>query len=931
MATRVLTYVLIGSDGLSPVANKAGKNVEKSSNQMTKALKSTALAFGALALAGGAIVTKMAIDFQTSMQKIVGLAGVSQKQVNSWSKSILALGGTLPQAPKELADALYFIASSGISGSKALDVLKASAKAAAAGLGTTESVADAVTTALNAYRGTNLTASKSTDILVTAVKDGKAEADQFASSIGRVVPVAATLGVSFDQVSAAMASMTLTGLDADEAATATRGILNSLLKPSAQGAKELKGMGLSFAGLRQELKEKGLLATLMTLKTNIGNNDEALGKIFPNVRALNGFLSLTGKNASQTAKTFGDLTNSTGATDKAFKVASNTTEFKMRAALSGLKSDGIALGSVMLPIIGSMAVVFTKLLTPIAQNKAAFVTLGIGVIAFVAITKVAMAAFSASCKAALVTSVVGIAILALSIAIAELLLHWNTVWSTMIKVIEGVRNFVINDFVRPVVNAFLSWEGMILHSVAVAFGWVPGIGGKLKQADKAFQDFRNNVNNSLSGITAKKVVTVSVAMTAASNPYAGGITGRAAGGGFVHGPGSGTSDTAGLFALSNGEHVTRAASVRKYGTKAMDAINRGQAVVGYRDGGQVGVDVQASVPSGTAVNGSINGALTKLATAFVKSYGGLNGIAQYAQSFLGRIPYVWGGTSVPGGADCSGFVQAIYKHFGIYAPRTSEAQYQWARKSPPIPGGLAFYISSAGGAPPGHVAIVKDANTVISQGGGMGPDLMGMHAMPLMGTGVPPGKLPFAGIFGGNGPINPQATGSLQSIAMSLLKQYGWGNQWQSFDNIENREAGWNMNARNPSSGAYGLAQFINGAGEYATYGGNWLTGLGQLTAMMNYISQRYGSPNRAWQHELSSGWYANGTTHARRGWGVVGERGPELMNFRGGEQVIPNHKLGGDTYIIQVEVKGHALASKAEIGRTVNEAIEYSRRHGNK
>jgi len=86
----------------------------------------------------------------------------------------------------------------------------------------------------------------------------------------------------------------------------------------------------------------------------------------------------------------------------------------------------------------------------------------------------------------------------------------------------------------------------------------------------------------------------------------------------------------------------------------------------------------------------------------------------------------------------SGFTQAVYGQFGISAPRTSEEQWSWVRRMAPRAGGLAFYVSPGGGAPPGHVAIVRDASTVISQGGGLGPQLMPIRAMPLMGTGVPP-------------------------------------------------------------------------------------------------------------------------------------------------------------------------------------------------
>ena len=48
-------------------------------------------------------------------------------------------------------------------------------------------------------------------------------------------------------------------------------------------------------------------------------------------------------------------------------------------------------------------------------------------------------------------------------------------------------------------------------------------------------------------------------------------------------------------------------------------------------------------------------------------------VASFAQRFVGN-PYVWGGTSLTSGADCSGFVQSVYRNFGINLPRTSGEQ-----------------------------------------------------------------------------------------------------------------------------------------------------------------------------------------------------------------------------------------------------------------
>ena len=49
-------------------------------------------------------------------------------------------------------------------------------------------------------------------------------------------------------------------------------------------------------------------------------------------------------------------------------------------------------------------------------------------------------------------------------------------------------------------------------------------------------------------------------------------------------------------------------------------------------------------------------------------------IAAYAESFVGAVPYVYGGNSLSTGVDCSGFVQQVFSHYGISLPRSSDSQ-----------------------------------------------------------------------------------------------------------------------------------------------------------------------------------------------------------------------------------------------------------------
>ena len=82
-------------------------------------------------------------------------------------------------------------------------------------------------------------------------------------------------------------------------------------------------------------------------------------------------------------------------------------------------------------------------------------------------------------------------------------------------------------------------------------------------------------------------------------------------------------------------------------------------------------------------------------------------VASYAGQFVGN-PYVWGGTSLTGGADCSGFTQSVYAQFGYSLPRTSYEQQNWGTEvsyADAQPGDLICYG--------GHVAIYMGNGQIV--------------------------------------------------------------------------------------------------------------------------------------------------------------------------------------------------------------------------
>jgi TP901 family phage tail tape measure protein len=463
----------------------------------------------------GVSAAKTFTDFKLSMSRIEGLVGLSKDAVDELGDAVKKLAPAVGRGPKELADALYYITSAGIPASQAMGVLEVSAKAAAAGLGQTQVVADAVTSAMNAYSSTGMTAAKATDILTAAVKYGKLEADSLAPVLGQVISVASTLGISFDQVAGSMAAMSRTGVDASQSATALTAIMSMLLKPTTQGTELLEAQGLSYKGLRDMAAQPGgLIEVLRTLDATFEGNDEAMATLVPNIRALRGVLNLLTQNAGTVNEVLQGVTNSTGALDLAFQAYTDTAKFKLDAAMTTLKTTLIDVGEVVMPMVTVAAVAVTEALkafstwwTTLDEDqqkfivKVALVVAAIGPLLVILGTAFKTIGNLGSAFTAL-TSPVNLIIIGIAAVVATLIyLHknWTEIWEKMSTsqnpwirgiaaaieaigiAIKGVITFVINliDWFKRLVDAAKAALSTVGVSQGMGAGGPsgPGTGG----------------------------------------------------------------------------------------------------------------------------------------------------------------------------------------------------------------------------------------------------------------------------------------------------------------------------------------------------------------------------------------------------------------------------------------------------------------------
>ncbi len=94
--------------------------------------------------------------------------------------------------------------------------------------------------------------------------------------------------------------------------------------------------------------------------------------------------------------------------------------------------------------------------------------------------------------------------------------------------------------------------------------------------------------------------------------------------------------------------------------------------------------------------------------------------------------------------------------------------------------------------------------------------------------------------------------GSFKDYAMSKV---GSAEQFSCLEKLWGKESGWNPNAQNPTSTAYGIAQFLDST--WASTGiAKTSDGYRQIDAGLVYIEERYGSPCEAWAHSQATGWY---------------------------------------------------------------------------
>ena len=213
------------------------------------------------------------------------------QSLNDMKMELLNMNPLLGGA-KGLSEGLYQVLSASVPVAQSLDFLGVASKSAVAGVTDIRTSVDALTTVYNAYGKEAYSVTEVSDIMFQTIKRGKLTYETLAGALGTVVPIASQVGVSFEEVAGAMATMTRQGIDVNTATVALRQTLVSVLKPTKDAVETANRLGIEFTS--GAIKSKGFALWLKEVSDKAGDDVDAMTALFGNVRALMGVFALAG-------------------------------------------------------------------------------------------------------------------------------------------------------------------------------------------------------------------------------------------------------------------------------------------------------------------------------------------------------------------------------------------------------------------------------------------------------------------------------------------------------------------------------------------------------------------------------------------------------------------------------------------------------------
>lgn len=246
----------------------------------------------------------------------------------------------------EIAEGLYDAISNQVGDfAESLQFAAEAGKVARATNSTFSESVDTLSAVLRAYNLNADQTARISDILFATIDKGRVTASDLANTLGRVLPAASELGVTFEEVGASVAQISVGGLSSNETLTQIRATFSGLLKPSEalKDAFDEIGVASAEAGVRTF----GFVGFLQRIRETAQGNASVLAELFPNVRNFGGVLALTAQQGALYEKTLRSISETQGLANESFEIVTSTDAERLTDALNKIQNEMIEVGEVI--------------------------------------------------------------------------------------------------------------------------------------------------------------------------------------------------------------------------------------------------------------------------------------------------------------------------------------------------------------------------------------------------------------------------------------------------------------------------------------------------------------------------------------------------------------------------------------------------------
>lgn len=273
----------------------------------------------------------------------------------------------------ELANASYEALSAGVETQNLTEFIEDMTTLAQGGFTSVTNAVDVTTSIMNAYGKEVYSVKEISDKLITTQNNGKVVLEELSRTLYNVVPAAAALGISLDEVLGGIAQLTMSGVPAAQATTQLRQMMLELSDSTRGAGEQLKNItGKTFAELRKE--GYSLAQIIEALSRGAENANVPLIQLFTSVEAGQGALILAKGGAKEFNEQVLKIGDSANAADEAQKTATDNMKQSWKGLWTQITNDFVDDGNVF-QLAGDMALTFSRNTYDFIKNTFKLLTL----------------------------------------------------------------------------------------------------------------------------------------------------------------------------------------------------------------------------------------------------------------------------------------------------------------------------------------------------------------------------------------------------------------------------------------------------------------------------------------------------------------------------------------------------------------------------